>query len=293
MDKTQQNTPQPGPPEPETRQERCPQHGDFIATHYPSDRWNVRDFWTECPECREEQRQKRVMEDWSRGIQERLRSLVEEIGVPTRFAGKTLDTFQVETDEQRRALTVAREYAENFTDHRKAGRCLVFCGAVGTGKTHAAMGIARAVVEASPVPPVGSSYSEVRWFGRHVTYWTVQEVIRTIRDTWCRESRITEREVLDKLTALDLLILDEVGVQFGSEAERNQLFEVINNRYNAQRPTLIVSNLDIKGITTFLGERAVDRLRENGGKVFTFRGKSWRGKRVGPEEQISGSSSVQ
>ena len=277
-----------GPPEPETRQEQCSEHGEFTAMHYPSDRWNSRDFWSECPDCREERRQKLVMEDWTRGTQERLCSLVEEIGIPPRFQGKSLDTFQVETDEQRRALTVAREYVANFAEHRSAGRCLVFCGAVGTGKSHLALGIGLGIVKASPVPPVGSGYSEVRWFGRQVRYWTVQEVIRALRDTWSRESQITEREVLDKLTALDLLILDEVGVQFGSDAERNQLFEVINNRYNAQRPTLVVSNLDIKGITTYLGERAVDRLRENGGKVLVFRGKSWRSRKIEAEEQVSG-----
>lgn len=115
IDETQNIAPQPGPPEPETRQERCPQHGEFTATHYPTDRWNVRDVWSECPDCREEQRQKRVMEDWSRGIQERLRSLVEEIGVPTRFAGKTLDTFQVETDEQRRPRPSETNYLRSST----------------------------------------------------------------------------------------------------------------------------------------------------------------------------------
>jgi DNA replication protein DnaC len=289
MENTQDITPRPEPPKPETRQEQCPEHGEFTATYHPTNRWNSSAYWSECPDCREQLRQKEVMEYWTRGTQERLSSLVAEIGIPPRFRGKTFDTFQAESDEQRRALAIAREYATNFAEHRKSGRCLLLLGGVGCGKTHLALAIALAIVQNSPLPPVEYGSLEIRNFGRRVRYFTVQEIIRTLRDTWCRESQTSEREVLDRLTALDLLILDEVGVQFGSEAERNQIFELVNRRYNASRPTLVISNLDLKGITACLGERCVDRMREGGGKVFTFRGKSWRSRKVEPEEQSFGS----
>ena len=41
----------------------------------------------------------------------------------------------------------------------------------------------------------------------------------------------------------DLLILDEVGVQFGSETEKMILFEIINGRYEQLKPTIVISNL--------------------------------------------------
>jgi len=51
---------------------------------------------------------------------------------------------------------------------------------------------------------------------------------------------------------------------------------VINGRYGAQRPTLVISNLDLAGLRENLGERVVDRLRENDGRALVFTGKSWR-----------------
>jgi DNA replication protein DnaC len=57
-----------------------------------------------------------------------------------------------------------------------------------------------------------------------------------------------------------------------------QLFDVINARYGAQRPTLVISNLDLAGLREDLGERVLDRLRENDGRMLVFKGKSWRAK---------------
>jgi DNA replication protein DnaC len=84
--------------------------------------------------------------------------------------------------------------------------------------------------------------------------------------------------------ALDLLLLDEVGVQFGSEAEMIQLTEVLDARYSAMKPTLVISNCDRAGLEKFLGVRAVDRLRDNGGMLLVFDWPSWRGRGAGGSE---------
>ena len=63
----------------------------------------------------------------------------------------------------------------------------------------------------------------------------------------------------------DLLILDEVGVQFGSETEKMILFEIINGRYEQLKPTIVINSNLRRALTDYLGERVVDRLREGGG----------------------------
>ena len=73
----------------------------------------------------------------------------------------------------------------------------------------------------------------------------------------------------------DLLILDEVGVQFGSETEKMILFEIINGRYEQLKPTIVISNL-ADALTDYLGERVVDRLREGGGRMLIFDWPSYR-----------------
>jgi DNA replication protein DnaC len=86
-------------------------------------------------------------------------------------------------------------------------------------------------------------------------------------------------EVLEKLSRLDLLVLDEVGVSFGTEPEKVQLFNVINGRYNQVRPTIVTSNLDVAGMTAYLGERSMDRLKENAADMVVLTGQSRRAPR--------------
>jgi DNA replication protein DnaC len=80
------------------------------------------------------------------------------------------------------------------------------------------------------------------------------------------------------MTDMDLLILDEIGVQFGSETERNLLFDVLNERYEDCKPTLLLSNLPKQDVAKYLGERVMDRLREDGGRVVVFDWESHRGR---------------
>ena len=145
-----------------------------------------------------------------------------------------------------------------MNDSLANGRCLIMVGGVGTGKTHLACGLVREVVSS----------------GRTAKFTTVQKLIREVRASWGTK---TEQAVIDEFAKLDLLIIDEVGVQAGSENERNILFDIVNSRYEDMRSTVIITNCDIDGIKAYLGERVVDRLRENGGRLVQFTGKSYRG----------------
>jgi DNA replication protein DnaC len=188
---------------------------------------------------------------------------LQKANIPARFQGDSLDTFNPANEGQELALKTARAYVSQFGDNLKAGRCLVFLGTPGTGKTRLGCGVVTALVKA----------------GYLARYATVSQIIRTIRDTWNRESPAREEEILQDLRSLHLLVLDEVGVQFGTDAELAQLTELIDLRYQDVRPTLVISNCDTKGLVKYLGERAVDRLRENDGILLVFNWPSWRGRK--------------
>ena len=74
----------------------------------------------------------------------------------------------------------------------------------------------------------------------------------------------------------DLLIIDEIGVQSGTDNERNILFEIVNGRYENVRPTIIISNRDVKEVAELISERSVDRITE-GGAIIPFNWESSRG----------------
>ena len=113
---------------------------------------------------------------------------------------------------------------------------------------------------------------------RPVLFITVQRAIRRVRDTWSRDSAETESQAIGTLVFPDLLILDEVGVQTGSEFEKNLIFDILNERYEKRRPSLLLSNLELADVRAYLGERVFDRLREDGGMAVPFDWASHRGK---------------
>lgn len=254
--------------EPKTheRESNCAQHGAFIERG-GSFFTGQRVMWFGCPECGKiakeaEEAEKERKEEEAR--QARIEARLNTAGIPFAFRSRTLDNFKAETDEQRYALDLAREFSDNFwTRHMKAGTFLVFGGEPGTGKSHLAIATTAAVLSRGTA-----------------MYSRSSDVIRRVRATWRRDSDQTEEDVLRLLGHdLDLLIIDEVGVQRGTEDEQMILFDVIDRRYAELLPTILLTNLGGKAFSEFLGPRIMDRLRERA--VFVpFRWDSYRGRQA-------------
>lgn len=191
---------------------------------------------------------------------QRWQAQLRSCGIPDRFAAATLDRFVARSAEQQEALAICRRYVDHWDAMRQRGTGLVLCGGVGTGKTHVSCAIA----------------SRLLARGVRIRRCTVPEFLRDIRDTWRRDSAESTSEALQRYIDPDLLVLDEVGLHRGTEDVLLQLFELIDARYNAVRPTILVSNLTVDELVEFVGERVIDRLREGGGKVVVFDWESYR-----------------
>jgi DNA replication protein DnaC len=176
--------------------------------------------------------------------------------VTKRFEHATFETYHAENAKQRAVLELVLGYAENFRDHFKAGRSLLMVGRPGTGKTHLGFAILRQLMGASD-----------KFTGRLVS---VAELFRTVKSTWTRGSKKTEAQAIGEFLSPFLLIIDEVGVQFDSQTESNLFYEVINGRYQAMLPTVVISNLSRNELIEVIGARSFDRMRENGGLLATF-----------------------
>lgn len=241
----------------ESRQAQCPQHGPYLS------RKLCGQVWLRCPACIEAQQERqRAQADASA---RRVRQLtwarrLGQAGIPERFQSRSLDGFRAVTPAQQRALAFAREYVEGFEGVRASGRGAIFVGRPGTGKTHLAAAIGMALLHE----------------GHTVLFATVMRALRPVKDSWAAGAAMTESQAVALLTAPDLLILDEVGVQFGSDFERHLLFDVLNERYERRRPTLLLSNLPLAEVGEYLGARVLDRLREDGGEQVVFDWESYR-----------------
>ena len=101
-------------------------------------------------------------------------------------------------------------------------------------------------------------------------------IARDIKNSWNRDSQISEERAIKTYTDKDLLIIDEIGIQFGSEAEKIILFEIINTRYEQMKPTILISNLSEQELGAYIGERVLDRMMEGQGAIIAFDWESYR-----------------
>jgi DNA replication protein DnaC len=272
---------------PEQKTANCARHGEYVSmcSPVPASRGLLRECWSRCPACETDAAELRAEEE-ARHQQKEHRRRLDSAGIPERFIGKSLGDYRATTEAQRRVLEVARDYADNFAVHLEVGRCLVLSGGVGTGKTHLGCAILQALLShrfemrEGCAPPVGY----------YVLYSTASEIIRTIRATWHRKADQNEAQALSRFTRPDLLLIDEVGVQMGSDSERAQLGELVDLRYRAMVPSLVITNCDKADLTHYLGERAVDRLRDNGGLMAVCNWTSYRA--TVPELRNSGTREI-
>lgn len=240
------------------KHESCEKHGSFESRNL------FRQLWSGCPSCAADEKAVRDREAEELAASRRHAAWQHKLGeanIPERFKDRTLASYKTAGDGQKRALAFANAYVEQFATVSETGRSAIFCGKPGTGKTHLSIGIALAVMGA----------------GKSALFTTVQRMVRRMKETFRKDSEDSERDVLNMLTYPDLLIIDEIGVQFGSEFEKNLMFDILNERYENRKPTLLLSNLTAQEVKVFLGERIYDRLKEDGGQCVSFDWNSYRG----------------
>jgi len=235
-----------------TQKAVCEKHGEYEQEGSDFGIFGVR-FLTGCPECLREGREEEERQAIENERQARITRL-EGLGIRRRFYEATFDSYIATNDGQRRALEVCLDYAKRKGEVVETGESLFLIGLPGTGKNHLAVSILR------------------EWGkGRIVK---LSEMVREIRLSYSDGS--SEQGRIESFARMPLLILNEVGVQRGTDAERNLVFEVLDMRYENMLPTVLISNLNIQGIKDFIGGRVIDRLMECA-QVVEFTWDSYRG----------------
>ena len=254
-----------GAPPIRTQPAECDKHGGF------DQKVTVllgRELKGGCPECMRAIAEEREASEKANKAYELRIALARKLGdalIPKRFTTRTLGNYQAENEGQRKALRFCQHYVQIFDEILKTGRCMVLIGKPGTGKTHLGAGMANELLHNT---------------SRTAVYRTVGAILQAIRSTYDKHSERSEAEILSSLTDPDLLVLDEVGVskEQPSDFELTTLFAIINGRYEQERPTVVISNLEASQLPAAMGDRCVDRLREGGMIVVPFEWESQRGK---------------
>jgi DNA replication protein DnaC len=141
-------------------------------------------------------------------------------------------------------IRVIRRYVQTIDANIDAGKGLWLVGDVGTGKTTLAMLVSRAALEA----------------GRSVAIYSLPRLLNLIRETI--DSAEGKLDFFDRLAAVDLLHIDDLGAEHQTDWVLEQLYSIVNARYEAQRAILATTNLTPEKLSEQIGPRTVSRLQE-------------------------------
>jgi DNA replication protein DnaC len=165
--------------------------------------------------------------------------------IPRKYRGVSFDRPPV-TEMPAATVQVARAYLRNLDQRLAGGRGLWLYGDVGTGKTTLAMLVSKTALEA----------------GRSVAIYSLPRLLAEIRDTYEEGSRHSYTDLLDRLAEVDLLHIDDVGTEKTSPWVLEQLYAIVNSRYEEQRSIVLTTNLDREALAEQINPRTVSRLEE-------------------------------
>jgi DNA replication protein DnaC len=159
--------------------------------------------------------------------------------VPPRYEHCSLETFTPGNASLVAALEKVMRYCSGYPfSGADEGLGLLFTGDNGVGKTHLAVAVLRELVTNK---------------GARGEFWDFHELIRTIKNSYNPETRMTEEQVLEPVVNTGVLLLDDLGAWKMTDWMIDTLFYILNSRYLAKRVTLITTNFQDVDRQTVLG----------------------------------------
>lgn len=216
-----------------TVQGTCEKHGNLAVTIKTNMAWY-------CPACLDEELRSDYDTKWA---EKRNADLYAVAMIPDRYRG---EKFEAKTAQQ----MLVKGTTKAFRDAITKGSCwaaLILTGEFGTGKTLLACELASGLIEK---------------FGLAVRYLTAEQMVGEVQASYGSEGKSRESELL-RMAQFDLLIIDEIDAKRGSEDSNAILTEVINRRYNAEKPVVVITNQSFDDLKKFVGGRVHSRLHEN------------------------------
>jgi DNA replication protein DnaC len=163
--------------------------------------------------------------------------------IPKRFRDVAFDRTPIK-DMPAPIVAEVRRYVRDLESNLAEGRGLWFVGDPGTGKTAAAMLISKLAIEG----------------GSSVAVYSTPRLLSVVRESMESEGGVLR--LLDLLGTVDLLHLDDLGAERQTEWVLEQLYSIVNTRYEDQRAIVVTTNLQPDELSAQLGARTVSRLIE-------------------------------
>ncbi|HMT05424.1 MAG: ATP-binding protein [Solirubrobacterales bacterium] len=166
--------------------------------------------------------------------------------VPKRYRGVSFDRPPV-TSIDPRTVQIVREWVDNIGTNLEDGEGIWFTGDVGTGKTTLAMLVS----------------TEALREGHSVAIYSMPKLLARIKATFsASDGEQSYIDLIEQLSSVDLLHIDDLGAEKQTEWVLEQLYLLINERYERQGSVIVTTNLRQDELEEQIGVRTVSRLIE-------------------------------
>lgn len=158
--------------------------------------------------------------------------------IPHEFKGQTLKSFRIDwysNEISRGRAAIAKKAAVNFVMNyetfEKKGKGLYFYSYVkGSGKTRLAVSIGNALIATKKAA---------------VKFTTTLDLLHEIKKSYDKETLYTQSQIIEALTNVQCLILDDIGVEKQSEWVKEIFYSLIDHRMTKKKVTIFTSNVKI------------------------------------------------
>jgi len=179
--------------------------------------------------------------------------------IPPRYRGVSFDRPPVSdmarSAETKPAVNRVREFVDGLDSKLKAGTGLWLFGDTGTGKTTLAMLVSK----------------EALARGHSVAIYSLPKLLARIRRTYDEgPDGDSYSTFFERLTSVDLLHIDDFGAEKRSDWVLEQLYALVNERYEDERSIMLTTNLGVDKLEEQIGARTVSRLTETCEQVPLF-----------------------
>lgn len=184
------------------------------------------------------------------------RARIPLIGFPDRHRANT----ELSGTEWQEAYQKALEIAES-------GGIIVCYGRRGTGKTQIAVEIAQNAKFNNAELPRREWKMQSHPEYRPALYVKAMEIFIDLKNSFQRPAAPSEKAIIEKLASAAFLVIDEAHVRGETKYEDDKLTHIIDKRYDAMRPTMLITNLQRREFAAQLSPSILSRIEESGGGI--------------------------
>lgn len=188
--------------------------------------------------------------------QRKLDDLFNQFEINDDLQNATVNKYEVRNEMQQHAKETAIEYINTFNSAK--GKSLILQGTYGTGKTHLAYAIAKAV----------------KAEGYSVVFMHIPHLMERIKATYNKNSTETTEELVEMLSNVDLLVLDDVGTENTPHA-LSKLYSIVDNRLGMNN--IYTTNLMNKELNQDVNWQRINSRMQNNARRVVMIGEDYRG----------------